>query len=185
MSPARIGPMAALLALACLLLSCTRPDPLTSGFAPLLTHLDSNQDGAVSSAEYAAVAYAAPAFDAVDANTNGVLDASELSALVRTQDPVYFDNRQEFARQGTRHFQTHRPARPGAYEARILRDLYRFEAAEILARGGNPPDDVAIAKAAATGSLSSPESVLVLEGLNTSAAAVGVELPKRLWPQRQ
>lgn len=181
MSPARIGPMAALLALACLLLSCTRPDPLTSGFAPLLTHLDSNQDGAVSSAEYAAVAYAAPAFDAVDANTNGVLDASELSALVRTQDPVYFDKRQEFARKGTRHFQTHRPAQPGAYEARILRDLFRFEAAEILARGGTPPDDVAIAKAAATGSLSSPESTVVLEGLKTSADAVGVELPERLW----
>lgn len=185
MSPARTGPIAAHLALALLLLSCTRPDPLMSGFAPLLTHLDSNHDGTVSAAEYGAVAYAAPAFDAVDANRNGGLDASELSTLVRSQDPVYFDKRQEFARQGTRHFQNQRPARPGAYEARILRDLYRFEAAEILARGGNPPDDVAIAKAAATGSLSSPESILVLDGLKASADAVGVDLPERLWPQRQ
>jgi hypothetical protein len=157
-----------------------RADPLEGAVAPLLTRLDRDHDGRVTAPEYDAVAYASPAFAVADVDHDGALEAAELAALLRTQDPVYFDKRQDFARTGTRHFQSLKPAAAGVYETRTLRDLYRFLAEEIAARGGAPPDDATITAAVATGSLGSPESVAVLAALEAGAAGVGLEFPARL-----
>lgn len=159
------------------LLACARPDPVEAGFAPELSRLDRNADGRVDEAEYLRVAFAAPVFAQADLDHDGALGAPELAALVRAQDPVYFDGVQTFAQTGTTALAGQAGADPDARQ-REVRDLLRFEAEEVAARGGVVPDVLQIAAAANTGSLDSAESRAALAQLHAEATRLGLA-----WPQ--
>lgn len=160
-------------------LACTAsPWSQSAALAPTLRRLDTDQDGRVSAAELAIVA---PGVDAawLDTDQDGDFTEAELAAWMDATDPLTFDKR--FGRPSVS--RTQAAAREGLHpEVRMLMDLFLFLSTELAA--ADPalprPHEHQLRSAAATASLSSPQSEAVLETLRTSYAAAGLTFPPGL-----
>jgi len=150
-----------------LLLSCSpAPDPLAGARAAL----DSDGDGRVGPQEYRRAALRGPRFSEVDLDGDGDLGPRELSALVRSQDPMRYA------------FERSRSDRPPPQDPvtdqarRHLRDLLGFLQAELAAAapGALPLDPDLLARARR---VDDPETVQVLEQLRAGYAQAGLPFP--------
>jgi hypothetical protein len=144
------------------------PEPLEVGFAPAFSGMDSNGDGSLSETEFRRVSYALPDFAALDTDHDGALALGEFTRMIATTDPVYFDKRQDFDAQQTKHAPHPVPGTELSY--RLSRDYFRFQAEELRARGVPAPGDAEIAEAAEERDLAGPRSLLLEAKLRAAAS---------------
>lgn len=140
--------------------------------APHLMRMDRDANGVVGEAEYAGVLWNGPSFRVADVDGNGELSTRELAILLDSQSPTTFD--------GT----VVEPVKASSGQPPLLSREQR-EVWEILVAlsdehrrvGGEPiPADV-FSAAVRSGSLSSPESALVLGPVRETFKQQGWDWP--------
>ena len=162
-------------------LACsTSPWTEATALRPTLDRLDTNADGTVSAAEFAVVAPQTD-FGWLDADRNDRLSHDELVAWMDRADPLTFDSR--MGRPAISRQQAMASESTSA-EIRMLLDLFFFLSEELIS--ADPaiprPSDHHLRNAAATASLSSPQSTTVLNELREGYEAAGLTFPPGLTP---
>ncbi len=160
-------------------LACsTSPWSESAALQPTLSRLDTDQDGHATAAELSAIAPELD-FGLLDTDRDETLSVPELAAWMDAADPLTFDHRfgrQPVTRQQAASSESVRP------EVRMLMDLYLFLSEELIA--ADPaiprPGEHLLRAAAATASLSSPESHAVLASLREGFATAGLTWPPGL-----
>ena len=150
----------------------------STALQPTLERLASNAAGTVSAAEFAVVAPRTD-FGRRDSDRDEALTLDELLAWMDVADPLTFDNRMG------RPAVSRQQAAVGestTAEIRMLRDLFFFMTEELIAADPEFPrlSDHHLRTAAATASLSSPQSTAVLAALREGYDAAGLTFPPGL-----
>lgn len=150
----------------------------STALQPTLERLDSNADGSVSAAEFAVVAPRTD-FGRLDTDRNEALALDELLAWMDVADPLTFDNR--MGRPAVSRQQAAGGESTTA-EVRMLLDLFFFLTEELIAADPEFPrlSDHHLRNAAATASLSSPQSTAVLDSLRAGYESAGLTFPPGL-----
>jgi hypothetical protein len=164
-------------------LACTTASPWTPSAAldPTLRRLDTDQDARVSAEELAVVAPGLD-FSGLDTDGSGDLTTDELVNWMDTTDPLTFDRR--FGRPPVTRDQA--AAQEVMHpEVRMLMDLFLFLSEELAAAAPDVPrpNEHHLRSAAATASLSSPQSVAVLTSFRSGFTSAGLTFPPGLEPR--
>lgn len=161
-------------------LACSLSPSWTEATAlqPTLDRLDVNADGIVSAVEFSLVAPQTD-FGWLDLDGDETLSRDELVAWMDAADPLTFDNQRG---QTAVSRQQAEVSESTTAEVRMLRDLYFFLSEDLSAAAPSlpRPSDHHLRTAAATASLSSPQSIAVLDALRAGYAAAGLTFPPGL-----
>ncbi len=157
-----------------LLLACATSAPTWSDDAVLggaRARLDADGDGHVEAGEYEAHRWNGPPFATADADGDGDLSAPELAELLVAQGPGSFDGAQVAQSRG------------GAVQELLSREQRQvwetlvWLGDTLRAHGLPGPDPAAVERAVATGSMTSPETLGVLEAVRGPWTAHGWAWP--------
>ena len=150
----------------------------SSALHPTLSRLDTDGDGLVSAAEFSTVAPQTD-FAWLDTDRDEILSSEELIRWMDAADPLTFDKR--FGRPAvTRQQAAEREQTPP--DVRMLLDLFLFLTEELMAADPEIPrlGEHRLRAAAWTASLSSPESIIILDALRKGYASAGLTFPPGL-----